>query len=87
MAQFGRALALGQITERCLWQIQRGDLCAAVDKIEDKRKPDDFIGYRKPGEQSNLLIFPFVNFIITPTRMWLSLVERLLWERVGRLML
>ena len=22
-------------------------MCAAVDKIEDQRKPDDFIGHRK----------------------------------------
>ena len=24
--------------------------CAAVDKIEDQRKPEDFIGYRKPDQ-------------------------------------
>ena len=24
-----------------------GAVCAAVDKIEDQRKPDDFIGHRK----------------------------------------
>ncbi len=24
--------------------------CAAVDKIEDQRKPEDFIGHRKPGQ-------------------------------------
>ena len=27
-------------------------MCAAVDKIEEWRKPEDFIGYRKPGDQS-----------------------------------
>ena len=26
---------------------REGAACAAVDKIEEKRKPEDFIGYRK----------------------------------------
>jgi hypothetical protein len=26
--------------------------CAAVDKIEDKRKPEDFIGHRKQGRHA-----------------------------------
>ena len=41
--------ALGQIAERRLWRMQQGDLCAAVEKIEDQRKPEDFIGHRKPA--------------------------------------
>jgi len=28
---------------------------AAVDKIEEKRKPDDFIGHRKPAAQPKML--------------------------------
>ena len=28
------------------WQIQRVERVAAVDKIEDQRKPEDFIGHR-----------------------------------------
>ena len=39
----------GERTERCLWQEERGERVAAVDKIEDKRKPDDFIGHRNRG--------------------------------------
>ena len=42
-----KALALGQNALRCQWQIQQSVLCAAVDKIEEKRKPEDFIGHRK----------------------------------------
>jgi len=49
----GSAPALGQNAERCQWQIKRGVLWAAVEKIEDQRKPDDFFGYRNPGDQSN----------------------------------
>ena len=36
----------GERWERCLWQIKRPERVAAVDKIEDKRKPEDFIGHR-----------------------------------------
>ena len=36
----------GERSERCLWQIQRGERVAAVEKIEEKRKPDDFFGHR-----------------------------------------
>jgi len=32
--------------ERCRWQMQRGEREAAVEKIEDQRKPDDFFGHR-----------------------------------------
>ena len=35
--------------ERCRWQMKRPERSAAVDKIEEKRKPKDFIGHRKPG--------------------------------------
>ena len=39
-------LSGGERTERCQWQIKRGERVAAVDKIEEMRKPEDFIGYR-----------------------------------------
>ena len=46
----GLILALdGERAERCRWQIQRGERVAAVDKIEDQRKPEDFIGHRNRG--------------------------------------
>ena len=42
------AFPLGGIKfERCLRQIQRGFYAAAVEKIEDQRKPEDFFGHRK----------------------------------------
>ena len=36
----------GERRERCQWREERPERVAAVDKIEDKRKPDDFIGNR-----------------------------------------
>ena len=75
----GSAPALGQNAERCQWQRKRGVLWAAVDKIEDQRKPDDFIGYRNLGDQSS---FPFsrlfISYSIYPGVA--QLVARLLWE-------
>ena len=38
--------ATGERWERCQWQMKRPERVAAVDKIEGKRKPEDFIGYR-----------------------------------------
>ncbi len=36
----------GERGERCRGQEKRPERVAAVDKIEDKRKPEDFIGHR-----------------------------------------
>ena len=36
----------GERCERCQRQIQRAERVAAVDKIEDQHKPEDFIGHR-----------------------------------------
>ena len=44
-----QALALGKILVRCRWQMKDKYFGAAVDKIEEKRKPEDFIGHRKPA--------------------------------------
>ena len=42
------AFPLGGIkSERVLRTIQRGFYAAAVEKIEDQRKPEDFFGHRK----------------------------------------
>ena len=38
--------APGERAERCQWQIQQGERVAAVEKIEGKRKPEDFFGHR-----------------------------------------
>ena len=42
-----KALALGKMLVRCRWQMKDKHFGAAVDKIKEKRKPDDFIGHRK----------------------------------------
>ncbi len=55
LAKFGIALALGCRRERRLRRMQRPEAWAVVEKIEDKRKPDDFFGYHNPGDQSNPL--------------------------------
>jgi len=34
---------------RCRWQMKDKYFGAAVDKIEEQRKPEDFIGHRKPA--------------------------------------
>ena len=36
----------GERGKRRLWWMQRPERVAAVDKIEEKRKPEDFIGHR-----------------------------------------
>ena len=36
----------GERAERCQWQKKRGERVAAVEKIEEKRKPEDFFGHR-----------------------------------------
>ena len=38
-------------TDRCLRQIKGGERVAAVEKIEDQRKPDDFFGHRNIARQ------------------------------------
>ena len=37
----------GERWERRRWRMKRPERVAAVDKIEEKRKPEDFIGHRK----------------------------------------
>ena len=49
-----KALALGKILVRCRWQMKDKDFGAAVDKIEEKRKPEDFIGHRKPAAKPKM---------------------------------
>ena len=36
----------GERGERCRWQMKRAERVAAVEKIEEKRKPEDFFGHR-----------------------------------------
>ena len=83
----GSAPALGQIAERCQWQMQRGYLGAAVEKIKDQRKHDDFFGHRKPGDQSNgphILSFHSLSHHYPTYPGVAQLVARLLWELVVR---
>ena len=49
-----KVLALGQNALRCRWQMQQSVLRAAVDKIEEQRKPEDFIGHRKPAAKPKM---------------------------------
>ena len=43
----------GERAERCRWQMKRGERVAAVEKIEEKRKPEDFFGHRKRDRSGN----------------------------------
>jgi len=45
---------LGKTGLRCQWQIKQGGFGAAVEKIEEQRKPDDFFGYRKPAAKPKM---------------------------------
>ena len=45
-AQKGMARQKGERCERRRGRSKRAERVAAVDKIEEKRKPEDFIGYR-----------------------------------------
>ena len=42
-------MSKGERDDRCLWQRKGVEQVAAVDKIEDSRKPEDFIGHRNRG--------------------------------------
>ena len=41
----------GNACERRLRRIQRAGVGAAVEKIEEKRKPEDFFGHRKRSKE------------------------------------
>ena len=43
------AHGLGNARDRCRRQMKGAGVGAAVEKIEGKRKPDDFFGHRKQG--------------------------------------
>ena len=47
----GDYISKGERWERRLWRGERPERVAAVDKIKEKRKPEDFIGHRNrtPG--------------------------------------
>jgi hypothetical protein len=49
-----KELALGKMLVRCRWQKKDKHFGAAVDKIEEKRKPEDFIGHRKPATKPKM---------------------------------
>ena len=44
--------ATGERWERRQWREERPERVAAVDKIEDQRKPEDFIGHRNRDRPS-----------------------------------
>jgi len=41
--------------ERCRWQEERPERVAAVEKIEDLRKPEDFFGHRNSKTDCNII--------------------------------
>ena len=43
--------ATGERADCRRWREEGGERVAAVDKIEDQRKPEDFIGYRNRARQ------------------------------------
>ena len=45
--------ATGERWERRRWREERPERVAAVDKIEGKRKPEDFIGHRNRNCQKS----------------------------------
>ena len=46
MQDFRKKVSGGERRERHLWWEERPERVTAVDKIEEKRKPEDFIGHR-----------------------------------------
>ena len=45
--------ATGERGERRQWREERPERVAAADKIEEKRKPEDFIGHRNRNCQKS----------------------------------
>ena len=45
----GKRSVSGNACSRRRWRIQRAGVGAAVEKIEEKRQPEDFFGHRKRG--------------------------------------
>ena len=43
---------MGERPDRRQWREKGGERVAAVDKIEEKRKPEDFIGHRNRGSEA-----------------------------------
>ena len=48
----GKRSVSGNACERRRWRIQRAGVGAAVEKIEEKRQPEDFFGHRKRAGSS-----------------------------------
>ena len=46
----------GERSKRCRWQSQRGERVAAVGKIEEKRKPEDFSGNHNRTHGTNTFL-------------------------------
>ncbi len=48
----------GERAECRQWQEEGGERVAAVDKIEEKRKPEDFIGHRNRTVIQQSIVLP-----------------------------
>ena len=45
---------MGKMLVRCRWQMKDKHFGAVVDKIEEQRKPEDFIGHHKPAAKPKM---------------------------------
>ena len=46
-------ISKGERCDRRRWREKGAERVAAVDKIEEKREPEDFIGHRNRGQSNN----------------------------------
>ena len=53
----------GERRERRRWREERPERVAAVEKIEDRRKPDDFFGHRN-GDPPSIVGVHVLNFCV-----------------------
>ena len=68
MTEKGRATSLGAAGGRR----SQGAVCAAVDKIEEKRKPEDFIGHRNRADSplTKMLVKRRNKYVRRKERLW-----------------
>ena len=66
--------------ERVRWTMKRGLAGAAVGKIEEKRKPEDFSGHRKRGAKhfKSPLLRQRSTMVLTRNRRALVFIENLI---------
>ena len=69
----------GNACERRRWRIQRAGVGAAVEKIEEKRQPEDFFGRRKRGGEAHRALLPLIaELFVNKSRNIIRSVEELI---------